>query len=1009
MNKNLKKVISAVAALAMSASTFTALAANFSDVPEDASYSQAVAELSALDVISGYDDGTFKPDELVTRAQITKMIVDALNERAMAEASKANSQFVDVNAADNGNGHWARGYINQGVADKFIAGYGDGTFGPDDNVTYVQALKMLVSAIGYETYAQGDGGWPNGYKIWASTTGISDGISGITDDTQLTRAQVAQIVDNAMDAPICIINGYETTILGNTPKLEVKDGKGEDYQTLFTQKHDAYKVYGRVTNTSKMDSGLDPDEVEFRVERADNFDDEYIKSGSVDSSESGTTMYFVDPSTPDLLKTYAQALIQKDDNDEYTIISISAAAANKYVTVAADDFDENRSTGDNLYFYPAGTTKNSVKYTLASDLTIYLNGVEADNVTTIEELKDYIKSHDTAAITLQKETKSGSTSTESYYNLVSITNYETAVVSEVQDKTDTVNILFDINSTHIAAKLAVERDDETKSYSFVLDGEEIDPLDLEEGDVLSIAYEYGDGKPSSFSNSSFYSVIVSRDTVSGRCSSVSSTTPKEYNIDGTKYKLASSGISEKDIEAGNEYTLYLDHFGRIAKAEEETANKKIGILKNVYKKTGGDWTAQMITKEGTEEEYKVENADKAAEYQHDILGMTDVQKADPQNNKAAEPVNGGVEYTSSNSKTERYPQQVVEYSVSSSTNKLTIKSGAVQRPIAGTTASDNLAEYKENGTKIGSVKLGDSTIVLDLSEIDDDEVKVLSTDTLVDGNLYEVFGYDRTNTGDRYYRFVLLMSGTSSFNSETQLAVFSGEEVVDVDGDNRTAYNVFVDGEEKQYVLKDDSVAPDKDFAEGDPFLFTVNGANEIAKIEQVFVDNGKLDSSTYETYKDYVLGDISKVMKAPESADSWNDLLMGTSDRMDVVFGVVVNKSGNSVVIAGMKDGDIEKSVGDEEDGIWVNYDAQSYDCSGAKTYTYDFSANPNASKVLVDNGIQSTTDIRSERTGVKASVNGVDYLNIEAEEVAEDVVFAVARVDDDEVQEIYFIVNEG
>ena len=94
MNKNLKKVISAVAALAMSASTFTALAATFPDVPEDASYAQAVQELSALDVISGYDDGTFKPDELVTRAQMAKMIVDALGEREMAEARLTHSSTM---------------------------------------------------------------------------------------------------------------------------------------------------------------------------------------------------------------------------------------------------------------------------------------------------------------------------------------------------------------------------------------------------------------------------------------------------------------------------------------------------------------------------------------------------------------------------------------------------------------------------------------------------------------------------------------------------------------------------------------------------------------------------------------------------------------------------------------------------------------------------------------------------------------------------------------------------
>ena len=75
MNKNLKKVISAVAALAISASSIAAFAVNFPDVEETASYAQAVQELSALGVISGFEDGTFKPDELVTRAQISKMIV----------------------------------------------------------------------------------------------------------------------------------------------------------------------------------------------------------------------------------------------------------------------------------------------------------------------------------------------------------------------------------------------------------------------------------------------------------------------------------------------------------------------------------------------------------------------------------------------------------------------------------------------------------------------------------------------------------------------------------------------------------------------------------------------------------------------------------------------------------------------------------------------------------------------------------------------------------------------
>ena len=105
MNKNLKKVISSVAALTMVASSVAAFAVDFPDVESTASYAQAVQELSALDVISGYDDGTFGPDKLVTRAEITKMIVDALAERSSAEASTESTKFADVSAD-----HWAKGY-----------------------------------------------------------------------------------------------------------------------------------------------------------------------------------------------------------------------------------------------------------------------------------------------------------------------------------------------------------------------------------------------------------------------------------------------------------------------------------------------------------------------------------------------------------------------------------------------------------------------------------------------------------------------------------------------------------------------------------------------------------------------------------------------------------------------------------------------------------------------------------------------------------------------------------
>lgn len=962
MNKNLKKVISSVAALTMVASSVAAFAVDFPDVESTASYAQAVQELSALDVISGYDDGTFGPDKLVTRAEITKMIVDALAERSSAEASTESTKFADVSAD-----HWAKGYINQGVADGFIAGMSDTEFDPDANVTYVQAQKMLVSAIGYETYAQAQGGWPIGYKTYAASLDITKGISGITDSTELTRAQVAQMIDNAMDAPLCVIASWKTEWNGTkTPNLEVRDGKeGRAYETLFTEKHDAYKVYGRVTETSKTGS-VDTDKVTFQVEKADNFDDEEVKADSPVSED----MYIGDSKADNYLRTYSQALIQKNDDDEYTILSIAAAAANKSVTVASEDFDENKSTDEALYFFPAGTTKGSTKYQLdtTNGVTIYINGVESSK--SIAELRDYLDNNETASVTLQKETETGSTSTSAKYNTIMVSSYVTAIVDEVIDKTNETSVNFDTYSSGIQAKMTVNKDDDNYTYSFKLDGKEIEAKDLQQNDVLNISYD----TTGSFRESSFYDVIVTRNVVDGvKCTSINDS-KGEYTIGGTKYKAAEG--MDIDVETSTEYSLYLDHFGRIAKADENSVSKNYGVLKNIYKKAGGDYMAQIITKKGTEEEYKVDS-DNVKAYKSYLV------KSDAD----------GAVYDSTNKKTDAYPKQVVEYSVSSSSNKITIKNGGV---IAPTTAD---AEYKESGNKIGSVKMADSTVILDLSEVDTkDTYSVVSS--LNDGSNYVAYGYDKSKS-DNTYRFVIITEGTSSvFNSETQLAIFNGSEVVDNDGD-KTAYNLVVNGEEKQFILDDDVVitgnkgetVADNAFDEGDVLVYATNSEGYISRIYSVFAAQNVLNGSSFEDFRTNAFKNQSSVLADTKFAD----LLSDDDNDVNVVFGPVVDKSGNNITIGTVTKNADGKYVVNYDEGLEVNY-------SNAKIYTYDFAASSKNSRVLLDEGIASTPDVKAAKT----TVGGQDILNLEHEDVIDDVVFAVVRTTDkDEAQEIYLIVN--
>lgn len=986
MNKNLKKVISSVAALTMVASSVAAFAVDFPDVESTASYAQAVQELSALDVISGYDDGTFGPDKLVTRAEITKMIVDALAERSSAEASTESTKFADVSAD-----HWAKGYINQGVANGFIAGMSDTEFDPDANVTYVQAQKMLVSAIGYETFAQAQGGWPTGYKTYAASLDITKGISGIKDSTELTRAQVAQMIDNAMDTPLCVIASWKPEWNGTkTPNLEIRDGKeGRAYETLFTEKHDAYKVYGRVTETSKTGS-VDNDKVTFQVEKADNFDDEEVKADSPVSED----MYIGDSKADNYLRTYSQALIQKNDDDEFTILSIAAAAANKSVTVASEDFDENKSTDEALYFFPAGTTKGSTKYQLdtTNGVTIYINGVESSK--SIAELRDYLDKNETASVTLQKETEIGSTSTSAKYNTIMVSSYVTAIVDEVIDKTNETSVNFDTYSSGIQAKMTVNKDDDNYTYSFKLDGKEIEAKDLQQNDVLNIAYD----TTGSFRESSFYDVIVTRNVVDGvKCTSRNDS-KGEYTIGGTKYKAAEG--MDIDVETSTEYSLYLDHFGRIAKADENSVSKNYGVLKNIYKKAAGDYMAQIITKNGTEEEYKVDS-DKVNEYATYLKYATFYSDKEKKNRidtttkdwQSKVVAFDAPEYSTSQPKSVAYPTQVVEYSVSSSSNKITIKS-VYNDP---TSAVDT--EYKESGNKIGSVKMADSTVILDLSEVDTkDSYSVVSS--LNDGSPYTAYGYDKSKS-DNTYRFVIITKGTSSvFNSETQLAIFNGSEVVDDDGD-KTAYNLVVNGEEKQFVLDDDvvitgnagkTVAEDA-FDEGDVLVYATNSEGYISRIYSVFAAQNVLNGSSFEDFRTNAFKKQSSVLADTKFAD----LLSDDDNDVNVVFGPVVDKSGSNITIGTVTTNAEGKYVVNYDEGLEVNY-------SNAKIYTYDFAARSDNSRVLLDEGIASTPDVKAAKT----TVGGQDILNLEHEDVIDDVVFAVVRTTDkDEAQEIYLIVN--
>jgi hypothetical protein len=162
----MKKVLSLVLAFAMILGSFGfVFGAEFPDVPDTEAYAEAVNVLSGLGVIGGYPDGNFKPANVVTRAEMATMIVNALG---IPVKGGAATKFSDVPAS-----HWASGYIGYAVSVGFVAGYPDGTFKPEQQVTANEALTMIIASLGY-TLNSLTGDYPGAFINKAQGLGILD-------------------------------------------------------------------------------------------------------------------------------------------------------------------------------------------------------------------------------------------------------------------------------------------------------------------------------------------------------------------------------------------------------------------------------------------------------------------------------------------------------------------------------------------------------------------------------------------------------------------------------------------------------------------------------------------------------------------------------------------------------------------------------------------------------------------------------------------------------------------
>ena len=209
--RNLKKVLSLVLCVAMLLSVMVmSTGAAFPD-QDKIQNAEAVDMATALGIIDGYEDGTFRPAENIERGEAVKMISAMLNGGRDAVQETTESSYTDVLGSDDA---WANKYIEYCTARGIVSGVGEDRFAPASDVTGTQLAKMLLVSLGYdadkEAY-QGTTMWSVNVNTDAVAAGLYAGIETLDMSAPLSRDNAAQMIWNALQAETVV---YLTSTTG---------------------------------------------------------------------------------------------------------------------------------------------------------------------------------------------------------------------------------------------------------------------------------------------------------------------------------------------------------------------------------------------------------------------------------------------------------------------------------------------------------------------------------------------------------------------------------------------------------------------------------------------------------------------------------------------------------------------------------------------------------------------------------------------------------------------------
>ena len=790
--RNLKKVLALVIAFSMMLSVVAF--AGFNDVAEDADYAGAVELLSALDIIVGDDLGNFNPDKTISRAEMAAIICRIKGLEASANAAKGATKFDDV-AAD----HWASGYVNVANQNGVIAGYGDGKFGPEDEVTYEAAVKMVVCALGFEPMAAQKGGWPTGYLVVANTYKISEGVSGST------RADVATLVYNALSTPM-----MDQTIYGADAEFEILDGKKDrDYRTLLTDM-DIYIASGVV-------GAKDVDDITFYVmEDSEDFE---FEEGDVKDFEINDT------AIANYQFQNVDAYVRETKKNDYEVVAVVAGVYGETFKVLSDDVV---SLEDGKLEYYVDSANSSKTKTIKVDVKQISQNRKLDDEATNADVEALIFEDGEAVtdIELVFIENTGDTT----FDVLIATEYYSAVVDEVDADRDKIEI---------DGKM-ITFDFEDEEIDIILtdaEGNELTLADFAENDVVAVLSDAS--TIDNFKNFVEYIKIIklSDAAVTGTVEETFESNGKDYVvIDGEDYE---NGTVET-FKVGDEGIFYIGMTGKIVEFDGSSVGENYGYIVEAAVSessfTADKWQVKVLTKNDGVVTYDVTDAMNDA-FDAYLIAANGFDVQDDaalwEDATADEKANGA---------------RLITYKTNSKGQIRTFEKAE------GTTAAID-GEYKADSQRLAGKSLEDDAVIFVVSEIEADDLYASDLSYLVDESAYE--GFVLKNE-DAEYAAVVITADDALFDLETGFAIVTKKATRDdEDGNEITAISYVQNEEEGSIVIDDDSQVlgglDTEDITVGSVILFNADAEGIVSKYAVLAtVANGKLvvnnDAVAYAT-----------------------------------------------------------------------------------------------------------------------------------------------------------------